>query len=51
MPARPHFHSNMYSVLIVDDTPGESSIHREARYAQMEPPRCFDDAMKVLSDV
>ena len=40
----------MYSLIIVDDTPGESSIHREARYKQMEKPRSFDDAMTILSD-
>lgn len=41
----------MYSLIIVDDTPSTSSIHREARYKQMIPPRSFKEALDVLSDV
>ena len=51
MPNHPHIHSNMYSLIIVDDTPSASSIHREARYKQMIPPRSFKEALDVLSDV
>ena len=51
LPNRPHFHSNMYSLIIVDDTPSASSIHREARYKQMNPPHSFKEALDVLSDV
>lgn len=40
----------MYSLIIVDDTPKPSSIHREARYKQLTPPRSFKEAMIVLSD-
>ncbi|KAK8825651.1 hypothetical protein WA577_000822, partial [Blastocystis sp. JDR] len=51
LPDHPHFHSNMYSLIIVDDTPSASSIHREARYKQLTPPRSFKEGMDVLSDV
>lgn len=50
LPGHPHFHSNMYSLLQVDDTPSASSIHREARYKQLTPPSSFDDALNILSD-
>ena len=50
LPGHPHFHSNMYSLILVDDTPSQSSIHREARYKQLSPPTSFDEALAVLSD-
>ena len=50
LPGRPHFHSNMYSLLMVDDTPSESSIHREKRYKEMKEPTSFAEALEVLSD-
>ena len=40
----------MYSLIIVDDTPKPSSIHREARYKQFNRPQSFKDAMIILSD-
>lgn len=51
LPDHPHFHSNMYSLIMVDDTPLPSSIHREARYKQLIPPRSFKEAMIILSDM
>ena len=50
LPGRPYFHSNMYSLLMVDDTPSESSIHREKRYKEMKEPTSFAEALEVLSD-
>ena len=41
----------MYSLIMVDDTPKQSSIHREARYKELVPPRTFKEAMIILSDV
>ena len=35
---------------MVDDTPKPSSIHREARYKQLDRPQSFKDAMIILSD-
>ena len=40
----------MYSLIMVDDTPKPSSIHREARYKQLDRPQSFKDAMIILSD-
>ena len=50
LPDMPHFHSNMYSLIMVDDTPYASSIHREARYKQLNPPHSFKEAMAILGD-
>ena len=50
LPDMPHFHSNMYSLIMVDDTPSASSIHREARYKELQPPHSFKEAMAILGD-
>ncbi|KAK8809688.1 hypothetical protein WA158_000631 [Blastocystis sp. Blastoise] len=50
LPSRPHFHANMYDIIMVDDTPSNSSIYREQVYKQYNPPTTISEALQILGD-
>ncbi|KAK8790989.1 hypothetical protein WA158_005620 [Blastocystis sp. Blastoise] len=49
-PAHPHFHANMYNVLICDDTYMESSVRRQNAAAKLPIPNDMKSTMIVLGD-
>ena len=51
MPARSHFHANMFNIAMVDDIEDASSRHRMNRAAQLMPARTRQQAVEILGDL
>jgi len=48
--SQPYFHVNLYQNLNIPQYYGNSSLHRQARVAQLPPPQNITDVLNILGD-